>query len=50
MQSPTYLSIHVMIGIRPLGMNNFQMIACIVGLGLVLGMQWIKERGVANGH
>lgn len=35
---------------EPLGMNNFQMIACIVGLGLVLGMQWIKERGVANGH
>lgn len=35
---------------EPLGMNNFQLIACIVGVGLVLGMQWIKERSDNNGN
>lgn len=28
----------------PLGLGNFQLIAMIVGLALVLGMQWFKER------
>lgn len=35
---------------EPLGMNNFQLIACIVGVGLVLGMQWIKERSDNSGN
>lgn len=28
----------------PLGLGNFQLIAMLVGLALVLGMQWFKER------
>lgn len=34
----------------PLSTNNFQIIAMIAGLALVLGMQWIKERSVDNGN
>lgn len=34
----------------PLSINNFQIIACIAGLALVLGMQWMKERSVNNEH
>lgn len=32
----------------PLAINNFQIIAVIAGVALVLGMQWIKERSVKN--
>lgn len=35
---------------EPLNINNFQIIALIVGIALVLGMQWIKERSVNQGH
>lgn len=35
---------------EPLGINNFQTVAFIAGAALVVGMQWIKERGVAHGH
>lgn len=34
----------------PLSIKNFQIIAMIAGLALVLGMQWIKERSVDNGN
>jgi putative membrane protein len=33
----------------PLGLGNFQLIAMIVGLALVLGMQWFKERSEKHG-
>lgn len=35
---------------EPLNINNFQIIALIVGIALVLGMQWIKERSVNQGN
>ena len=33
----------------PLGLGNFQLIAMIIGLALVLGMQWFKERSEKHG-
>ena len=33
----------------PLGLGNFQLIAMLVGLVLVLGMQWFKERSEKHG-
>ena len=33
----------------PLGLGNFQLIAMLVGLALVLGMQWFKERSEKHG-
>ena len=34
----------------PLSLGNFQFVAFIIGLALVLGMQWIKERSACNGN
>ncbi len=34
----------------PLGLDNFQIIAMVVGLVLVLGMQWFKERSEKHGN
>ena len=33
----------------PLGLSNFQFIAVLIGLALVLGMQWFKERSEKHG-
>lgn len=33
----------------PLGLGNFQLLAMLVGLALVLGMQWFKERSEKHG-
>ena len=33
----------------PLGLGNFQFIAMLVGVALVLGMQWFKERSEKHG-
>lgn len=34
----------------PLGLSSFQVVPCLVGLAIVLGMQWIKERGEQHEH
>lgn len=43
---PTTLSVQQ----APLGLGNFQFIAMVVGLVLVLGMQWFKERSEKHGN
>lgn len=43
---PTTLSVQQ----APLGLDNFQIIAMVVGLVLVLGMQWFKERSEKHGN
>ena len=43
---PTTLSVQQ----APLGLGNFQFIAMVVGLVLVLGMPWFKERSEKHGN